>query len=254
MNNEQAAAYHGLCLVMFLPPLWSLLSTFFRYMLFDRKHHVWPNPKRLFLTLLSAILEVAGVTALLLVVAARVHAVVVIALMSCIFWLPRQELLSWLRTILGLDRFYDEDGHAYIHEEWSTVQNQDDTRSLRSVNFGADFSAIGAMKRTSFFHKRLEQPLALLSCFLQVVTLGGLPFWVWWTTKDEHGKRDDIILIGAPLALLAISIAWWPAFQNKIATDTVSLLSWNRGVGTRVGVLFSFLLTPPATPPPQIAA
>jgi hypothetical protein len=26
--------------------------------------------------------------------------------MTCIFWLPRQELLSWIRASLGWDRFY----------------------------------------------------------------------------------------------------------------------------------------------------
>lgn len=41
-------------------------------------------------------------------VAVRVNPVLAIGLMACIFWLPRPELLSWIRTVLEWDRFYGE--------------------------------------------------------------------------------------------------------------------------------------------------
>lgn len=74
----------------------------------------------------SAALEAGGVTVLILLVrplgyhyytpplstprhpqvAVRVNPIVTIGLMGCIFWLPRPELLSYIRTALDLDKFY----------------------------------------------------------------------------------------------------------------------------------------------------
>ena len=217
-DDTAKATFVAIGLAILVPLAWTFTWTFLRFTLFDRNHHVWPSFKRIVLIFLSAFLEAAGVSVLFLVVAARVHALGVLALTSCIFWLPRQELLAWIRTLMGWESFYDEDREALINEEWSTVQGADDARSdvLSSA-----FAASDLFKRKSFYKRHLENPLAVVGCILQLLLMGAIPFWLWWTTDMHQDDRDDYIIYAAPVALLAISIAWWPALQNQITSRSV---------------------------------
>jgi hypothetical protein len=253
-NDAAKAAFVALGLALLMPPVWTFTWTFLKlvFHVIDGKSHVWPTPRRIVLILLSAFLEAAGVSVLFLVVAARIHAFAVIALTACIFWLPRQELLAWIRTLFGWESFYDEDREALINEEWSTVQGGDDSRS---EHLSSAFATTALFKRQSFYNQRLERPLAIFGCFLQLLLMGAIPFWIWWTTKDDDNKRDDYIIYAAPVALLAISIAWWPALQNKITSRPVSwveekekktgLLSLHVGSNMNDGIRGSAIIAQP---------